>query len=160
MRKECCICGKAFTVDLKRSIIRKTCSVECRQKLIIQTNSANPNERQCSRCKEILKLEDFVQFKKRNTIRYTYCKKCWNEITREHKRSRKINLIEAHGGKCRFCGYDRCPNALEFHHIHPENKDFGISEKYGRKAMSEEAKKCILICSNCHRELHDGMISL
>ena len=76
-----------------------------------------------------------------------------------HKRRKKIRqmAVEYKGGKCERCGYDRCIEALEFHHKDPTQKDFGISSKgYTRswKRVCEELDKCIMFCANCHRELH------
>jgi len=65
--------------------------------------------------------------------------------------------VEYKGGKCEICGYDRCIEALEFHHKSISSKDFGISAKgYTRswKKVMEELDKCIIVCANCHRELH------
>ena len=65
--------------------------------------------------------------------------------------------VEYKGGRCKTCGYDRCIDALEFHHINLSKKEFGISEKgYTRswKKVMEELDKCIMVCANCHRELH------
>ena len=59
-----------------------------------------------------------------------------------------------------MCGYDRCVDAFEFHHLDPSKKEFGISEKgYTRswKKVQEELDKCRLICANCHRELHSQL---
>ena len=71
--------------------------------------------------------------------------------------------IEYKGGKCMICGYDKCNKALEFHHIDSGRKDFGISAKgYTRswQKVKSELEKCILICANCHRELHEGITQL
>ncbi len=81
------------------------------------------------------------------------------------KRRRKIRelSIEYKGKKCLFCGYNKCIQALEFHHINNSGKDFGISEKgYARswKKVKKELDKCILVCANCHRELHAGIKQL
>lgn len=60
------------------------------------------------------------------------------------------------GKKCERCGYSRCQEALEFHHRFGR-KDFGISSKgYTRswKRVKHELDKCILLCANCHREIH------
>ena len=67
-------------------------------------------------------------------------------------------IKEQKGGKCIRCGYDKCLKALEFHHIDPTQKDFTISNDHFKlmDAMNE-AKKCILICSNCHKEFHDNL---
>ena len=55
-----------------------------------------------------------------------------------------------------FVVYDKCQEALQFHHIDPETKSFGIGN-FGTKrlpALIVEAEKCILVCSNCHAEIH------
>jgi len=68
--------------------------------------------------------------------------------------------IDYRGGKCEICGYSRCSEALEFHHIDQGSKDFGISDKgYTRswERIKKELAKCLLLCSNCHRELHSGL---
>jgi 5-methylcytosine-specific restriction endonuclease McrA len=67
--------------------------------------------------------------------------------------------IEYKGGKCEKCGYDKYDGALEFHHLDPSKKDFAISKKKARyiDKLKPELDKCILLCSNCHRELHGGI---
>ena len=65
--------------------------------------------------------------------------------------------LEYKGGKCLICGYDRCTEALEFHHSDSAEKDFGISHKgYTRSwtRVKQELDKCMLLCANCHREVH------
>ena len=76
-----------------------------------------------------------------------------------HARRKKVRqmAVEHKGGKCELCGYDRCIDAFEFHHNDSSKKNFGISEKgYTRswKEVVEELDNCILVCANCHRELH------
>lgn len=65
------------------------------------------------------------------------------------------------GGKCACCGYDKCQSALELHHINPNEKSFTISEhcNWGWEKIKNEIKKCVLICANCHREIHAGLIN-
>jgi hypothetical protein len=80
-------------------------------------------------------------------------------IAAVHKRRKKIRkmALEYKGGKCQECGYDRCSDALEFHHNDLSKKDFSISSKgYTRSwdRVKEELDKCTLLCANCHRELH------
>lgn len=75
------------------------------------------------------------------------------------KRRKKIKelAVEYKGGCCEKCGYDKCIAALEFHHIDPNEKDFGIASKgYTRSwvKLKEELDKCIMVCANCHREIH------
>lgn len=71
--------------------------------------------------------------------------------------------IEYKGGKCQCCGYHTYDGALEFHHLTPGLKDFGIGEHGATKAwdkVKQELDKCILVCANCHREIHAGLIDL
>jgi len=65
--------------------------------------------------------------------------------------------IQHKGGKCELCGYDKCREALEFHHQDNAKKDFGISYKgitRSWKKIQQEIEKCTLVCANCHREIH------
>ena len=64
------------------------------------------------------------------------------------------------GGKCSHCGYNKCQDALQFHHIDPSTKKFTISDSiWGKGGVTEEEifeeiKKCDLLCANCHCESH------
>ena len=75
------------------------------------------------------------------------------------RRAIKKMLIDYKGGKCERCGYNKCMRALEFHHTNPEEKDFGLSRCLTRSimALKQEADKCILLCSNCHAEIHQEL---
>lgn len=75
----------------------------------------------------------------------------------------KSLLVEYKGGKCQICNYNKCLSALEFHHINPMNKDFNIAanSKYRNLTkLKKEVDKCILVCANCHREIHAKLIDL
>ena len=81
------------------------------------------------------------------------------------KRRKKIRdmAVEYKGGKCNLCGYSKCLDALEFHHLNIEKKEFGLSQAGLTRSWSRvkgEIEKCILVCSNCHRELHSKTRSL
>lgn len=71
----------------------------------------------------------------------------------------KEKLVNYKGGKCQLCGYNRCITALEFHHLNPNEKDFGISKYTTQKwdNLVSESDKCVLLCANCHREVHYGL---
>jgi hypothetical protein len=72
------------------------------------------------------------------------------------KRTKEL-LVEYKGGKCEFCGYDKCIEALEFHHIDETTKEFAISgSTKSLEKQKKEADKCYMLCANCHRELHSG----
>lgn len=81
----------------------------------------------------------------------------------ERRRKIKEMSIEYKGGKCIICGYDKCNGALEFHHLDPSEKDFNISRKGITRSwdrVKEELDKCICVCANCHREIHNGCIDI
>lgn len=78
------------------------------------------------------------------------------------ERNKKI-VEEARSSGCQVCGYNRCKKALEFHHKSSIEKDASISKAirlWGTKKLADEIQKCILLCANCHREVHDNMITL
>jgi ribosomal protein L30E len=80
-------------------------------------------------------------------------------VSRKRKQLKK-DLVEYKGGKCEMCGYDKCVAAMDFHHKNPEEKDFGLSQNghtKGWESLKNEADKCLLLCANCHRELHDDL---
>lgn len=68
----------------------------------------------------------------------------------------KLKLIEYKGGSCCKCGYNKLiPSVYDFHHLNPEEKDFSISGKsYSFEKLKSEVDKCILVCRNCHAEIH------
>ncbi len=88
-----------------------------------------------------------------------YCKQCTSDQTVERMRRFKQECVTYKGGKCSRCGYNRCIDALEFHHTNPKEKDIQLSAGKGyrfEKAIPE-LEKCILVCANCHREIHAAM---
>ena len=70
-------------------------------------------------------------------------------------------MVHVMGDRCQLCGYNRDIHALEFHHIDPNQKDFSFNkaESTSWEVTQEELKKCILVCANCHREIHSGLVS-
>lgn len=99
-----------------------------------------------------------------------YCYGCSGESTRadigtrKHqktilRRSMKIQAIKMLGGKCCICGYNKCIDALEFHHENPSKKEFklGSGNTMSWKEYKAEALKCILVCSNRHKEIHSEL---
>lgn len=76
----------------------------------------------------------------------------------------KQRMVDSMGGKCQICEYNKCNNALEFHHMDPSKKEFELKDAMERPKSWEkiviELRKCILLCSNCHRELHAKIIDI
>jgi cytochrome c553 len=79
-------------------------------------------------------------------------------VTRRHQKVKRI-LVDEAGGSCTICGYDRCMANLHFHHLEPAAKSFAMTTASGKSlaAYREEARKCILVCANCHGELEAGI---
>jgi len=81
---------------------------------------------------------------------------------RQWQKRTKQRLIIAFGGACQICGYNKCERSLCLHHLNPEEKEFTISG-YRIKNWDKivvEAKKCILLCHNCHNEVHDNITKI
>ena len=81
------------------------------------------------------------------------------------KRRKKIKamVVEYKGGECILCGYKKCTEVFDLHHLNRSQKEFGLgSDGLTRswKRTKKEADKCILVCANCHRELHAGRVQL
>lgn len=75
----------------------------------------------------------------------------------------KIALVEAFQHKCCCCGLEDDPVVYDFHHVQPSNKEFGIGSATttrSREAYANEAKKCIMVCANCHRKIENELIDL
>lgn len=88
------------------------------------------------------------------------CCKCRNEYVTKNRNSRKNKLVAVAGGCCQLCGYNKSMVALEFHHLDRSDKKFSISKMNGTKGyitLLEEIKKCVLLCSNCHKEVEAGI---
>lgn len=76
------------------------------------------------------------------------------------RRRVKLRLIEAFGGACGICGYSRCVSNLAFHHLDPAQKEFqvGAFQSKSWDSLVTEVRKCVLLCHNCHGEVHAGII--
>lgn len=161
-------CGKEFNEDWRRDPgTRKTpcrfCSRRCANSKV-QTKEINEkrsktltrlNKRYCSSCGRIISHRN-------KTGICIFCRpvgKTGYEHLKTFRRKRKEILVEYKGSKCEICGYNKCIASLEFHHLDPNEKDFTIGSSNNRlnrtlETDKKEADKCILLCSNCHREIH------
>lgn len=128
----------------------------------------------CGTCKENKSLENFnIKSKKGNNIKYqSYCKDCQNKYRLKHyelNKSKYIKQAKINSKKtvdwfleiksklfCNQCHEDRYW-VLDFHHINPDEKDTEVSAlvyKSSKAKILKEIEKCIVLCSNCHRDLH------
>lgn len=119
-------------------------------------NMVSSKPKTCAKCKKIF-------YPKKQAKTRQYCYDCVPEANYSSTLIRaKIKdwALEYKGNKCSCCGYNKCKEALEFHHINPEEKDFIISDRHISFTWDEAKKeldKCIVVCSNCHREIHAGI---
>lgn len=121
----------------------------------VENNSKSSSIKKCNRC--TLK-KDISEFYERSNGGYTaYCKPCTIKQSLERQRKFKKDCIEYKGGCCVKCGYNKCDAALEFHHLDPTQKDYTIANvrmTNFNDSVKSELDKCILVCANCHREIH------
>lgn len=118
----------------------------------------------CKYCKSEIK----------NSKRRSYCsEECTILGRKEYQKSRNYNYeqvkewrilvkkkaVEYKGGECQICGYKKCMRSLDFHHLDPTKKEFAISTFKNKKIekLKIELDKCILVCSNCHGEIHEDI---
>jgi DNA-binding transcriptional ArsR family regulator len=88
------------------------------------------------------------------------CARCSLEAVARRRRKAKAILVDEAGGCCAICGYDRYQGALQFHHLDPCEKQFELSVSGmtpGIDRLRKEARKCVLLCSDCHAEVEAGI---
>jgi hypothetical protein len=91
------------------------------------------------------------------------CTRCRSEAVSRRRRKVKEILVAEAGGKCLLCGYCGHSAALQFHHVDPGAKSFGLGVRGITRSIArlrEEASKCVLLCANCHAELEAGAVEL
>jgi transposase len=91
------------------------------------------------------------------------CARCRREAVAKRRRAVRAAIIREAGGQCVLCGYDRYVGALQFHHLEPNEKRFGISSRGITRSAArvrDEARKCVLLCGNCHAEVEGGVRAL
>jgi transposase len=94
---------------------------------------------------------------------YYRCPACTSERVASRRRRLKEILVAEAGGRCVLCGYDAYFGALQFHHIDPTRKRFGLALGGLTRALDEvrqEARKCVLLCGNCHAEVEAGLVKV
>ena len=83
-----------------------------------------------------------------------------NYVSQQRRgRRRRQSLIRHKGGRCERCGYDRNEAALAFHHLDRAAKSFPVDlrncSNTSWAVLVAEARKCLLLCLNCHAEIHN-----
>jgi hypothetical protein len=175
--KTCPKCSTKFPltiiIDNKRRNLSKrkyclTCSPfgKHNTKNLISDNCVFVNNgisyKKCPSCKNVLELTTKNYYMKKTGTFHYYCKICNDSKSIERKRKSRELAIQYKGGKCIFCGYNRYVGSMHFHHTDPTKKEFNISDfkTYDFEKLKFELDKCILMCSNCHGEVHGGLLSM
>jgi hypothetical protein len=110
----------------------------------------------CSKCKEEITELNVLYRTKEKKRSAAYCKKCFYKYVNERRVKLKIEAVEMLGGKCQDCDKVYPYQVYDFHHLDPSIKEFSwdYARRVSRTRMMAELKKCVLLCSNCHRERH------
>lgn len=134
----------------------------------------------CCTCHIELDESNFNKNKSRKDGLNSICRICSNarskryyqENTEKHKEVigkrnkiirkeliRKVNEIKAAG--CSFCS-EKEVCCMDFHHLSNKEDNIANMLRVGRKFsdIEEEIKKCVLLCANCHRKIHKGLIQI
>ena len=159
MINKCIVCGVEFEA-IKST--KKYCSTECQNAMRRQKYAEREKapkditykglEKTCPICGKSFSPKTSMANQR------ICCYDCMPDGVQLTRGAFLAKIKEVRGGKCVRCGYNKCFKALEFHHIDPSKKDFTISNDHFKLLEAiKETEKCILICSNCHKELHDDM---
>lgn len=145
------ICNRKYCLDCSPFNQHNTRKIE-------KYGDSLEGKRYCSDCRQPKIVTDF--YRRKNGGFYSCCKICQNRKSDKQKET-KLKCVDYKGGKCQRCGYNRCIQALDFHHV-SDDKKFGISTARNRRFedLKVELDKCVLVCAICHRELHAGLWSL
>lgn len=107
----------------------------------------------CNKCLIIIRDERKTTSKERKKVYF-------RSAVKTYLKQLKLRSILYKGGKCQICGYSAYEGSLHFHHVHDIDKSFNISGKsISFDRLQPELDKCILVCSNCHGEIHGGLIN-
>ena len=89
-----------------------------------------------------------------------FCKECESKVVKERQRTvirTAYSITHKEPFECSICSYSKNFTALEFHHLDPREKEFEIKNmtNCSLDTAIREISKCILVCANCHREIHN-----
>lgn len=129
----------------------------------------------CNKCKQNKDDADFHKQSRNKDGLQSVCKSCRKELDRlwyksspKKKESNQkyyetirdeVNCYKAACG-CKYCGENE-PAVLDFHHVNGD-KEFSIGTSVGyrnKEVIFAEIKKCVVVCANCHRRIHAGLIN-
>ncbi len=132
-KRRCATCGQLLGVDESKH----TCNgIDLR------------GERYCTICSKELKSTGYERW-------HPICITCQWKQNKARERDARAELRQAYGGKCQRCGYDRCQEALHFHHLDSsEKRKFRSSGGTSVRELRQHPERFELLCANCHTEVH------
>jgi hypothetical protein len=144
---------------------KKFCSQSCSAKYNNLGKQRNHKGKTCPLCQFSISSDKTFCSQECREIYYSQSKRLPPKTSGKYviswRQRIKLRAVAYKGGCCQICCYSRSLRALQFHHLNPDKKDFTVSSVCKSwKTIKKEIDKCILLCSNCHAELHDGLISL
>ena len=143
--KRCLDCGVQFTPNSSRHVRCSSCGAEA---------------------KRLWRREWFREFRKRNPNYFNdHARRRRREAGilpfelrgRENRKTRRQEILNLFNNKCSICAYDRCKRSLHVHHRDPARKQ--CDKDYMKKSFTD-FDNLIVLCSNCHFEVHAGIISI
>jgi ribosomal protein L30E len=128
---------------------------------IQEEKEMNEPMHKCYECGRMLPVSHFNFWNKKKNQYMNICKDCEKKRnTKKHEERKEIlNALKTCG--CCCCDENDI-NCLDFHHINPEEKEFNMSAAPNKTIdkILNEASKCVVVCSNCHRKIHAGVIDI
>lgn len=119
----------------------------------LRTINSQNNNRLCLTCNIVKPQSEFYK----KGIKYmSRCISCYLKNNTKVRQQVKQQCVDYLGGKCSKCGYNKCLAALDFHHIDINQKDKNYTNnRMSFEKLKPELDKCVLLCANCHREVHN-----
>ena len=106
-------------------------------------------------------VHGWTGFVRTGTVGTYRCGQCNSAAVAARRREIKARLVAEAGGQCAVCGFDAYLGALQFHHRDPSQKAFSLSRQGVTRSLSAaraEARKCVLLCANCHAMVEAGLL--
>ena len=125
--------------------------------------------KKCSGCKQELPVSEFHKHRTHSSGYQAYCKSCArkkqeetyesrNKTQRDKRKENWLRVLEMFDNKCGHCGLEsEYTSVYDLHHVDPTQKEISVGKimHYNWDKIEPEVKKCILLCANCHRILHE-----